>query len=194
MTVRFGDAELPATADVVFVGGGLVGLFGAFFAAGAGLGRVLVLERRDAVAALTSAHSAEGFRLEWDAPENIAMVRDSVAVFERFGELAGVPGLDIGLRRPGYLFVSGSAPPAYRPALLAERVGRWREQGLDDVELLSGDEARRRFAFVGDAVEQAHFRAGDGYVDVAALAHGLVASGAFDTFVAAPVAAIETEA
>jgi sarcosine oxidase subunit beta len=191
MTVRFGDAELPATADVVVVGGGLVGLFTAFFAARAGLGRVVVLERKDAVAALTSAHSAEGFRLEWDAPENIAMVRDSAAVFERFGELVGAPGLDVGLRKPGYLFLSGSAPPAYRPAHLPERVRRWRELGLDDVELLSGDEARRRFAFVGETVERAHFRAGDGFVDTAALARGLVTAGAFDTFVAAPVAAIE---
>jgi sarcosine oxidase subunit beta len=193
MTVRFGDAEMPATADVVVVGGGLVGLFGAFFAAGAGLGRVIVLERKDAIAALTSAHSAEGFRLEWDAPENVAMVRESVPVFERFGELTGVPGLDVGFRQRGYLFLSSSAPPVYRPALLSERVRRWRAEGLDDVELLSGDEARRRFPFVSSAVEQAHFRAGDGFVDAAALAHGLATGGGFDTFVAAPVAAIETE-
>jgi glycine/D-amino acid oxidase-like deaminating enzyme len=193
MSVRFGDADLPATADVVVVGGGLVGLFTAFFAARAGLGRVIVLERKDAVAALTSAHSAEGFRLEWDAPENVAMVRDSVSVFERFGELTGAPGLDVGFRQPGYLFLSSSAPPAYRTALLPVRVRRWREQGLDDVELLSGDESRRRFAFVSDAVEQAHFRAGDGFVDAAALARGLVTGGGFDTYVAAPADAIEAE-
>src|SRR5262245_57177892 len=125
MTVRFGDADLPAAADVVVVGGGLVGLFTAFFAARAGLGRVVVLERKDAVAALTSAHSAEGFRLEWDAHENVAMVRESVAVFERLGELTGVPGLDVGLRQPGYLFLSGSAPPVYRPSRLPDRVRRW---------------------------------------------------------------------
>ena len=193
MTVRFGDSELPAAADVVVVGGGLIGLFTAFFAARAGLGRVVVLERKDAVAALTSAHSAEGFRLEWDAPENVAMVRDSVSVFEQFGELTGAPGLDIGFRQPGYLFLSSSAPPAYRPALLPERVRRWRERGLDDVELLSGDEARRRFSFVSEAVEHAHFRAGDGFVDASALARGLVTGGEFDTVVAAPAAAIETE-
>jgi sarcosine oxidase subunit beta len=193
VTVRFGDAELPAAADVVVVGGGLVGLFTAFFAARAGLGRIVVVERKDAVAALTSAHSAEGFRLEWDAPENIAMVRDSVAVFESLGELAGVRGLDVGLRKPGYLFLSGSGPPAYRPALLAERVRRWRQLGLDDVELLSGDETRRRFPFAGEAVEQAHVRADDGFVDAGALARALVTAGSFDTFVAAPAAAIETE-
>ena len=193
MTIRLGDAELPQAADAVVVGGGLVGLFTAFFAARAGLGRIIVLERKDGVAALTSAHSAEGFRLEWDAPENIAMVRDSVVVFERLGELAGLAGLDFGLRRPGYLFLSSSAPPAYRPALLPERVRRWRELGLDDVELLTGDETRRRFPFTAEAVEQAHFRAGDGFVDAGALARALVTADAFDTFVAAPAVAIETE-
>src|SRR2546423_13748089 len=123
--VTFAESALPKQADVVIVGAGLAGLFSAHYIERAGLGKVLVLERRDAVASLTSAHSAEGFRLEWDAAENIAMVRESVEVFEHFAELAGVPGLDIGLRRPGYLFLSGSVGPAYRPALLGERVRRW---------------------------------------------------------------------
>ncbi|HXM56277.1 MAG TPA: FAD-dependent oxidoreductase [Candidatus Dormibacteraeota bacterium] len=191
---HFGDADLPATADVVVVGGGLAGLFAACFAHRAGLGRVVVLERRDAVASLTSAHSAEGFRLEWDAPENIAMVRDSVEVFEQFTELVGVPDIDIGLQRPGYLFLSGSAAPTYRPAMLAERVRRWHEQGLTDVEHLTGDEARRRFPFANDAVEQAHYRAADGFVDAAALARGLVLGGGFDTYAAAPAVAVEVDA
>ena len=189
--LHLGDAELPAAADVVVVGGGLAGLFAAFFAAAGGLGRVIVLERRDAVASLTSAHSAEGFRLEWDAPENIAMVRESVDVFDHFGELVRLPDPRIGLRRAGYLFLSGSVGPTYRPAMLAERVARWHEQGLSDVEHLSGDEARRRFPFANESVEEAHFRAGDGFVDAAALARGLVLGGGFDTFVGTPVAAVE---
>jgi sarcosine oxidase, subunit beta len=191
MSLRFGEAELPRAADVVVVGGGLAGLFAACFAARAGLGRVVVLERRDAVASLTSAHSAEGFRVEWDAPENIEMVRESIEVFERFPELVGRPRLDIGLRRPGYLFLSGSAGPTYRPALLADRVRRWHEQGLTDIEHLSGDEARRRFPFVGDGVDEAHYRAGDGFVDTASLARGLVLGGGFETFVSVSVAAVE---
>jgi len=190
--LHLGDAELPASADVVVVGGGLAGLFTACFAASGGLGRVVVLERRDAVASLTSAHSAEGFRLEWDAPENIAMVRESADVFDQFGELVGQPGLDIGLRRQGYLFLSSSVGPSYRPAMLAERVARWHEQGLTDVEHLAGDEVRRRFPFAGESVEDGHFRADDGFVDAAALARGLVTGGGFDTFVGAGVAAVET--
>src|SRR5439155_1425574 len=51
--------------------------------------------------------------------------------------------------------------------------------------------ARRRFPFANDAVEQAHYRAGDGFVDAAALARGLVLGGGFDTFTAAPAEAVE---
>jgi glycine/D-amino acid oxidase-like deaminating enzyme len=191
-TVHFTDAELPPRADVVIVGAGLAGLFTGLFAVEAGLGRVVVLERRAAVASLTSAHSAEGFRLEWDAPENVGMVRESVEVFDRFAEVVGLAGLDVGVRKQGYLFLSGATGPSYRPALLRERVDRWHRMGLTDVEYLTGDEARRRFAFAGDAVEHAHFRAGDGFVDAAALARGLATGGGFDTFVEAPAAAIET--
>jgi len=176
----------------VIVGGGLAGLFTAFFAAEAGLGRVLILERRGAVASLTSAHSAEGFRLEWDAPENIEMVRESVEVFDQFAEIVGLSGYDAAVEKNGYLFVSGSAGPAYRPARLKERVERWHRLGLTDIEYLTGDQARSRFPFAGDAVEDAHFRAGDGFVDAAAVARGLVVSGRFETFVEAPVVAIRT--
>lgn len=176
----------------MIVGGGLAGLFAAFFAAEAGLGRVLVLERRGAVASLTSAHSAEGFRLEWDAPENIEMVRESVEVFDQFAEIVGVSGFDVAVEKNGYLFVSGSAGPAYRPAQLKERVERWHRLGLTDIAYLTGDQARSRFPFAGDAVEDAHFRAGDGFVDAAAVARGLLVSTRFETFVEAPVQAIRT--
>ena len=69
--VHWSPSELPARADLVVIGAGVVGLATAFYAARAALGRVVVLERREALASLTSGHSAEGFRLEWDAPEKI---------------------------------------------------------------------------------------------------------------------------
>src|SRR5947209_575293 len=99
--LNFSDSELPNQADVVVIGGGLVGLFSAFFAARAKLERVVLLERRAAVADLTSAHSAEGFRLEWDAAENIAMVRDSVEIFDNFEDVIGVRGFKLPIQKNG---------------------------------------------------------------------------------------------
>lgn len=191
-SVHFTDHDLPDSADLVIIGAGLAGLFTAFFAAEAGLGRVLDLERRGAVASLTSAHSAEGFRLEWDAPENIEMVRESVEVFDQFAEIVGLPGYDVSVENHGYLFISGPAGPAYRPARLQERVERWGNLGLTDIEYLTGDQARDRFPFAADAAENAHFRAGDGFVDSTAVARGLVVSGRFETVVEVPAAAIQT--
>ena len=183
---------LPRCADVIVIGAGLVGLATAFYAARASLGSVVVLERGHDLADLTSAHSAEGFRLEWDAPENIAMVRESIDVFARFADVLGVPGHDVGFAPCGYLFVSGSTGAVRRQARLRDRVAWWHKNGLADVEYMDGDEARRRFPFVGPHVQEAHFRAGDGFVSAMGVARGFARGGRFDTFLRTHVAGIET--
>jgi len=176
----------------VVVGAGLAGLFSAFYAARAGLGQVVLLERRGAVAGLTSAHSAEGFRLEWGCRENIEMVRDSVEIFDNFAEVIGIPGHEVGVQKNGYLFLSGSVGPSYRHANLKARVERWQELGLTDVAYMSGDEARGRFPFISGNVEEAHFRAGDGFVSASGVARGLLLGGDFEVFVDSAVELIET--
>ncbi len=103
-TVRFADA-LPATADVVIIGGGIVGCATAFFAARAGL-EVVVLERRAALGTLTTPASTGAFRLQFDNPEEIAAVREGVELFDAFAERTGLADWDLGLRHGGYLFCS----------------------------------------------------------------------------------------
>ena len=183
---------LPRCADVIVIGAGLGGLATAFYAARARLGRVVVLERGHDLADLTSAHSAEGFRLEWDAPENIAMVRESIDVFARFADVVGVPGHDVGFAPCGYLFVSSSTGAVRRQARLRDRVAWWHKNGLSDVEYMDGDEARRRFPFVGPHAQEAHFRAADGFVSAIGVARGFARGGRFDTFLRTHVAGIET--
>ena len=192
--VNFADTALPRQAGAVIIGAGLVGLFSAHYLERAGLGRVLVLERRNAVASLTSAHSAEGFRLEWDAPENIEMVRASIEVFDNFADVVQVAGFKLDVRKNGYLFISGgSFGPSYRKAGLGERVERWRGLGLADVEHLVGDEVRERFPFAGDNVVEGHYRAGDGFVAADQLARGLVLGGRFSVQLGSAAEAILTD-
>src|SRR5919112_1221451 len=87
MPVRY-QAELPARADVVIVGGGAVGAATAFAAARAGL-RPLLLERRPALCALTTAAATGAFRLQFEDRDEWSLVRESVDLFLNFAELTG---------------------------------------------------------------------------------------------------------
>ena len=70
-------AALPRSADLVVIGGGIVGAATAFFAARAGLSTV-ILEKRPALCTLTTPVSTGAFRLQFDNPEEIALVREGV--------------------------------------------------------------------------------------------------------------------
>jgi sarcosine oxidase subunit beta len=166
-TIAIADAGSP-TADLVVVGGGIVGCATAFFAARAGL-RVVVVERRAALATLTTPASTGAFRLQFDNPEEIALVREGIELFDGFAERTGLDGWDLGLRHGGYLFCSTTDATVERSRRVVERQRAW---GLDDVELLSGDDARARWPWLSPDVCGARYRAGDGWLDVKALSIG----------------------
>ena len=166
-TIEVADSP-PATADLVVIGGGIVGCATAFFAARAGL-RVVVVERRAALGTLTTPASTGAFRLQFDNPEEIALVREAVELFEGFVERTGLDGWNLGLRHGGYLFCSLTDATVERSRQLVERQRAW---GLDDVELLTGDEARARWPWLSPDVRGARYRAGDGWLDVKALTIG----------------------
>ena len=88
--------------------------------------------------------------------------------------------VDIGLRHEGYLFVARTddGARAQRDLVAAQR--GW---GLDDVELLTGQDARRRFPYLAGDIVNARFRQGDGWLEPRRLALELArASGArFET-------------
>ena len=165
--VRVVDA-LPSGADLAIVGGGAIGCATAFFAARAGL-RVVVLERRPALATLTTSASAGAFRLQFDNAEEIALVREGIDLFDDFGARTGLDGWDLGLRHGGYLFCSLTDASLARAGDL---VARQRDWGLTDVELMTGDEARSRWPWLSPSVLGVRFRAGDGWLDPKALAIG----------------------
>ncbi len=172
--IRYAD-RLPARADLVVVGGGIVGCATAFFAARAGLDAV-VLERRPALATLTTPASTGAFRLQFDNPDEIGLVREGIELFDHFAERTGLDGWDLALRHGGYLFCSLTEATLERSRRRVERQRQW---GLTDVELLSGDEARYRWPWLSTAVLGARYRAGDGWLDPKRLAIGYaLASGA----------------
>src|SRR5215468_8174100 len=95
--------ELPRTASVVVIGGGVVGCSIAYHLARRGVKDVLVLER-DAVGAGTTSKAAGGIRGQFPTETEIRFSLESIGVFERFEEEFGV---DPGYRKIGYLFLIG---------------------------------------------------------------------------------------
>jgi len=159
---------LPNVADMVIIGGGIAGVATAFFAARAGL-RPVVIERRPALCSLTTPAATGAFRAQFDNPEEIALVRESINLFENFAEITNLPAYEIDLREQGYLWLTTNPDEIERRRDLVARQHGW---GLTDVEWLDGDEARARFPYLSDIVLGARFRAGDGWLDVRKLTMG----------------------
>jgi sarcosine oxidase subunit beta len=71
------------TADVVVIGGGIVGTATAFWLSKAGMSVILV-EKRDGLSSLTTAASAECFRTQFTEKAMADLALPSVAMFENF--------------------------------------------------------------------------------------------------------------
>lgn len=93
-------ADLPAAAEVVVVGGGVVGTSAAFHLAEAGVDVVLL--ERDELASGSTSRAAGGVRAQFSDPVNIALGARSLEALERFADR---PGGEIDLAQYGYLFL-----------------------------------------------------------------------------------------
>ncbi|MBV8430187.1 MAG: FAD-binding oxidoreductase [Solirubrobacterales bacterium] len=94
------QAALPARADVVIIGGGVMGTSAAFHLAEAGA-EVLLLER-GALASGSTSRAAGGVRSSFSDALNVRIARRSIEAFRDFGSR---PGWEIDLRQVGYLFL-----------------------------------------------------------------------------------------
>jgi FAD-dependent oxidoreductase domain-containing protein 1 len=102
----------PRHADVVIVGGGVMGAATACFLARDHGARVLVLERDPLYTRASSALSASSIRQQFSQAVNIALSLWSIAFLRRVADELAVEGEmppQIGLVEPGYLYLAGSA-------------------------------------------------------------------------------------
>lgn len=162
--------------DAIIVGGGINGAASTFFLARAGL-RCAIVERRPALAQLTTARSMEAMRAQFVEPENVAMMQESISFYERFAEHTGLKGYDIGVHQQGYLFLT-TEPDG--PQRFRQRVAAQHDLGLADVEILDGDEVRRRFpCAAAEQITAGTFRQRDGWLSAHEACYGMArASGA----------------
>src|SRR3954465_15256324 len=93
------------TADVVIIGGGIVGSSIAYHLTSAGCRNVLVLEREAHLGKGSTGKSMGGVRAQFSTPVNIQMSLYSIPFYAEFDEkLAHPPGY----RPQGYLFMAAS--------------------------------------------------------------------------------------
>ena len=169
--------EFPSRADVVIIGGGIIGAATAFYTSQAGLDTVVV-EMRGALGSLASAASAGTFRALFDEPQVVALAQGSIEIYAHFADVVGLPGLDIGFHQQGYLFAS-SEPDGLQ--VLGARAAHKHSIGLEDVELLDGGEARYRFPYLAPQTTAAMYRGGDGWLSPHEVTYGF-ASGSRERF------------
>jgi len=92
---------LPASAEVVVIGGGVIGTSIAFHLAEAGVTGVVLLER-DELGSGSTCKAAGGVRAQFSDRINIELGARSLEAFTRFGRR---PGQEIDLHQVGYLFL-----------------------------------------------------------------------------------------
>lgn len=93
------------TADVVIIGGGIVGSSIAYQLTAAGCKNVLVIERETAQGKGSTGKSMGGVRAQFATPVNIQMSLYSIPFYAAFDEVLGHPA---GYKPQGYLFVATS--------------------------------------------------------------------------------------
>lgn len=146
---------LPASAEVVVIGGGVMGVSIAFHLAEAGVS-VVLLERGDLGGGSTS-KAAGGVRTQFSDELNIALGARSL---EAFASFADRPGQEIDLRRAGYLFLLTRAEDV---AAFEASVALQNAAGLP-TRMITPDEASELSPLASmDGVLAASFSPQDGY-------------------------------
>jgi glycine/D-amino acid oxidase-like deaminating enzyme len=154
-------------ADVVVIGGGVIGTSIAFHLAEAGA--AVVLLERDVLAGGSTSRAAGGVRAQFSDPVNIALGSRSLSLFEDFGNR---PGTEIDLRQHGYLFLLDNEDDA---RAFAASVALQNELGVPS-RMLTVDEACALAPLISpDGLVAAAFSPRDGHCTPEAVVAGYAA-------------------
>jgi sarcosine oxidase subunit beta len=157
---------MTETADVVVVGGGVVGCSAAYHLAEAGAGRVLLLERADRVGTGSTGACAGGFRFQFSSRINVELSLASVPMIVGFTETHGLP-LDV--VQDGYLFLIRDEPALQRFTAAADMQ---RSLGVDARVLEPAQAADLAPGIAVEGLVGATFCPQDGIADPSGLTQG----------------------
>ncbi len=160
---------MAETAEVVMIGGGIVGASIAYHLAEAGCTDVLVLEREAHLGRGSTGKSMGGVRAQFSTEINIRLSLYALDFFARFEQATGCPG---GYRPQGYLFV---ATTGKHMEYLRANFQLQRACGVTTVELLSPAEVLRRMPHLrSDDILGGSFSSTDGFVDPYSVMNGFM--------------------
>lgn len=156
------------TADVVIVGGGCMGAATAYYLTRHGVGHVVLLERDAQLGTGSTGRNAGGVRHQFSDAANIALSRESIALFARFEDEIGSP---IDFWQDGYLFLLASEGSELA---FAEAVALQRRLGLDVRWLTAAEAAKMTPGLDVTGVRAATFCPADGIADPNGVTMGFV--------------------
>ena len=150
------------SADVVIVGGAVMGSSTAYFLKRLGFtGRIIVVERDPSYAEAATGRSVASIRQQFSTPENIRISQFGIAFFRGIRDEFG-PDADIAFRERGYLMMAS----AEGLDVLKRNIALQLSLGAD-TELLTPAEITRRWPWLNvEGVAGAGWgRSGEGWVD-----------------------------
>lgn len=160
--------NLPTTADIVIIGGGVMGASAAYHLAKRGVKDILLLEKEEFFGTGATGRCAGGVRYQFSTGINVKLSLESLPMIERFKEEIRQ---DVNYRQCGYLLVATNEQDA---ATFKRNVELQNNLGVP-TQLLSGDEVRARLPLMkfDDAIAGT-FNQRDGIVDPNSVVMGYV--------------------
>ena len=162
--------NLPTTADIVIIGGGVMGASAAYHLAKCGIKNIVLLEKEEFFGTGATGRCAGGVRYQFSTDINVKLSIESLPMLERFKEEIGQ---DVNYRQCGYLLIATNDKDA---ATFQRNVELQNSLGVS-TQLLSGDEVRARLPLMKfeDAIAGT-FNQKDGLVDPNSVVAGYVSA------------------
>lgn len=147
-------------AEVVIIGGGIIGCATAYYLAKQGITDVVVVDR-SYLASGSTGRCGAGVRQQWGLKMNVLLATESIKAFETLNDELDT-GLDIEFKQKGYLMLAYSEKMVEQYKKNVEL-----QQSLDvPVKLISPDEAREIVPYLNtDGLLAATFCPTDGHIN-----------------------------
>ncbi len=162
--------NFPTTADIVIVGGGVMGASAAYHLAKCGIKNIVLLEKEDFFGAGATGRCAGGVRYQFSTEVNIKLSLESLPMLERFKEEIGQ---EINYRQCGYLLIATNE----KDANTFKQNVQLQNSLAVQTQLLNGDEVRLRLPLMKfDNALAGTFHQKDGLVDPNSVVVGYISA------------------